>query len=157
MYPFCCLFTITRIKVFHKCKLLMSHSLNHPTGRIIPRTVCWTVIAKTCNKCRTWKEWPRCWSQKLAAWFLSQTEMFLRLPVRQTNVFLSGTGNKNITRQRSLYTNLERFLSEEVAFTTIYRVYKYFHHCPEERLNQAVSPTLMLSNVCDSSVFEDTH
>lgn len=51
-----------------------------------------------------------------------------------------------------LYINLESFLTEEAGFTTIYRVYKYCHHCPEEGLNQAVSPTLMLSKVCESSV-----
>lgn len=104
------------------------------------------------RKHKTRKKWPRCWSQKLAASLLLQTEMFLRLPVRQTNVFLSGTENKNITRLFLLYINLEPVLTEEVGFTTIYRVYKYCHHCPEEGLNQAVSPTLMLSKDCESSV-----
>lgn len=63
---------------------------------ITPRLVCWILIAKILNKSiKTWKKWSRCWSQKLAASFLSQTKMFLRLPVRQTNVFLSGTGEQN--------------------------------------------------------------
>jgi len=56
------------------------------------------------------------------------------------------------TRRCLLYINLEPFLTEEAGFTTIYRAYKYCHPCPEEGLNQAVSPTLMLSKVCESSV-----
>ena len=106
------------------------------------------------QKHKTWKKWPRCWSQKLAASLLSQTE----------NVFeTTSQANKCVfvrhrififflTRLCSLYINLEPFLTEEAGFTTIYRVYKYCHHCPEEGLNWAVSPSLMLSKVCESSV-----
>lgn len=57
-----------------------------------------------------------------------------------------------LTRPCLLYINLEPFLTEETGFTTIYRAYKYCHHCPEEGLKGAVSPTLMLSKVCESSV-----
>lgn len=39
------------------------------------------------QKPKTRKKLPWCWSQKLAELLLLQTEMFLRLPVRQTNVF----------------------------------------------------------------------
>lgn len=55
------------------------------------------LLKSDCQDCggkggKTWKKWPSCWSQKLAASFLLQTEMFLRLLLKQTNVFLSGTG-----------------------------------------------------------------
>lgn len=91
------------------------------------------------QKHKTRKKWHRCWSQKLAASLLLQTEMFLRLPARQTNVFLSGI-YIFFTRLCLLYINLEHFLTEEAGFTTIYKVYKYCHHCPEERLTKQCRP-----------------
>lgn len=52
--------------------------------------------------------------------------------------------------------NVGLCVTEETGFTTVYKVYKYCHHCPEEGLNQAVSPTLMHSKFCESSVSRPT-
>lgn len=70
----------------------------------------------------------------------------------EANKYVFFRNRRKVTRLCLLYINLEPFVTEEAGFTTIYRVYKYCHHCPEEGLNWTVSPTLMLSKVCDSSV-----
>lgn len=50
---------------------------------------------------------------------------------------------RNIFNQAVLkavpYITLEPFLTEEAGFTTVYRVYKYCHHCPAVGLKHAVS------------------
>lgn len=108
---------------------------------INPRLVCLTLDFQSLQqkKHKTWKKWAGCWSLKLAGCSFTKQKCLKTTSEANKRVF-SGTV------VAGLYLTCivsESFLTDEAGFTTIYKTYKYCHHCPEE-IKQTVLPALTL-------------